>query len=98
MPEEEVQEKKPGRRRRAGEEDQAPNVSPPQRKVVEGGWGFGDGGDSSADSKGTGAMDSGPSKKSSGEKGEGGANVAKPGRRRGVNSFAVEDIGETAEQ
>ena len=51
MPEEEVQEKKPGRRRRAGEEDQEPNVSPPQRKVLEGGWGFGDGGNSAADAK-----------------------------------------------
>jgi len=100
MPEEEVQEKKPGRRRRAGEEDQEPNVSPPQRKVLEGGWGFGDGGNSAADAKGSGSsMGEAPSKKSSGEKGEsGGTNVAKPGRRRGVNSFAVEDIGETAEQ
>ena len=95
MPEEEVQEKKPGRRRRAGDEDQEPNVSPPQRKALQGGWGFGDGGN---DAKGSGGgMDAkGTGAKGEGAKGE--ASTAKPGRRRGVNSFAAESEGETAEE
>jgi len=66
--------KRPGRRNRAGEGD---DVGPPQRKVVEGGWGFG------SDSKGTEAKgEPAPSKS------EGG--TAKPGRRRGVDAFSTD--------
>ena len=69
---------KPGRRARPAEENE--DAPPPsQRKVVEGGWGFGDS----------------ESKPSHGEEAKG--DGAKPGRRRGVDSFAAQDADAAAD-
>jgi hypothetical protein len=89
MPEAEPQEKKasrPGRRPRPGDES---SDAPPQRKVVEGGWGFG--GDSSSKAAQGKGVDTG-----GGSKGEAAPAGAKPGRRRGVDSFAVKSEGDDA--
>ena len=68
---------KPGRRSRRAEPEE--DDAPPQRKVVEGGWGFGDS----------------ESKAVVGEEAKG--DGVKPGRRRGMDSFAAQDADATAD-
>ena len=68
---------KPGRRSRRAEPEE--DDAPPQRKVVEGGWGFGDS----------------ESKAVVGEEAKG--DGVKPGRRRGMDSFAAQDEDATAD-